>query len=171
MPISAHLKAVRDKLGHDLIATTAAVACIFDPGGRLLVGKEMPSGLWTLPGGAVDPNELPSDAAVRECFEETGLLVQPRRLVGVFGGPEFLVEYSNGDVTYYTAIAFEAAIVGGALKPDGDEIETLRFINRSEWERERLSLTPSSRIISQHAFAGNGGCYFKPASWRPYAGT
>ena len=144
MPISAHLKAVRDKLGHDLLATTAASVSAFDDRGRLLLGKDAQTGLWMLPGGAVDPNELPSDAAVRECFEETGLLVVPRRLIGVFGGPEFLIKYLNGDATYYTVIAFEASIVGGALRPDGDEIATLRFVDRTECEQ--LSLTPSSRL-------------------------
>jgi ADP-ribose pyrophosphatase YjhB (NUDIX family) len=94
----------------------------------------MPKPTCALPGGAIDPNEPPADAGVRECFEETGLLVRPDRLIGVFGGPEFLIRYPNGDLTYYTAIAFEAAIIGGALKADGDEIATLRFIDKAEWE-------------------------------------
>jgi 8-oxo-dGTP pyrophosphatase MutT (NUDIX family) len=51
------------------------------------------TGGWTLPGGAIDPNVHPADAAVRECLEETGLLVKPERLIGAFGGPEFLVRY------------------------------------------------------------------------------
>lgn len=29
-------------------------------------------GIWTLPGGGVDPGESPSDAVLREVFEETG---------------------------------------------------------------------------------------------------
>ena len=32
-------------------------------------------GKWLPPGGKVDPNELPDDAAIRECFEETGIKV------------------------------------------------------------------------------------------------
>ena len=33
-------------------------------------------GLWVPPGGHVDPNELPDDAARREVFEETGVQIQ-----------------------------------------------------------------------------------------------
>jgi 8-oxo-dGTP pyrophosphatase MutT (NUDIX family) len=165
MPISPYLEVLREKVGHDLLATTAASISLFDDSGRILLGKDAETGLWTLPGGAVDPNELPADAAVRECFEETGLLVRPHRLIGVFGGPEFLIKYPNGDLVYYTVVAFEVSQIGGALKADGKEIEALRFVDRQEWKT--LSISPSSRLISNHAFQRNAQSHFAPASWQP----
>lgn len=165
MPISTHMKAVRDKIGHDLLATTAVSISIFDDQNRLLLGLDAETGLWTLPGGAIDPEEHPADAAVRECFEETGLLARPDRLIGVFGGPEFLIRYPNGDLTYYTVIAFEASIIGGALMPDGDEIATLRFVDPIEWQT--LSVSPSSRIISRQAYARENAPFFARPAWRP----
>jgi ADP-ribose pyrophosphatase YjhB (NUDIX family) len=165
MPISDHLKAVRSKIGHDLLATTAVSISIFDDDGRILLGRDAETNLWTLPGGAIDPNEHPADAASRECFEETGLIVRPQRLLGVFGGPEFLIRYPNGDLTYYTVIAFEAVIVGGALVPDGEEIASLRFADRAEWEQ--LPVSPSSRIISHQAFEHQAAPYFAAAGWQP----
>ncbi len=165
MSISAHLKAVRDKVGHDLLTLTAASISVFDKSGRLLLGEDAETGLWTLPGGAIDPNEHPADAAVRECFEETGLLVKPERIVGVFGGPEFLIHYPNGDVTFYTTVAFEGSIVGGSLKADGVEISHLRYFTQAECDA--LALSPSSRVISRQAFSKNQLPYFAPARWRP----
>jgi ADP-ribose pyrophosphatase YjhB (NUDIX family) len=85
---------------------TAVSISIFAAGGRLLLGKDAEMDCWSLPGGAVDANKQPADAAVRECFEETRLLVKLDALIGIFGGPEFLVHYPNGDVTYYTTAAF-----------------------------------------------------------------
>ena len=70
MPISDHLRAVRSKVGHDLLATTAVSISLFDDQGRILLGRDAETGHWTLPGGAIDPNEHPADAATRECFEE-----------------------------------------------------------------------------------------------------
>jgi len=165
MPISSHLKAVRDKVGHDLLTLTAAAISVFDGDDRLLLGQDAETGLWTLPGGAVDPNEHPADAAVRECFEETGLLVRPHRVVGVFGGPEFLIHYPNGDVTYYTTVAFEAAIVGGSLAADGVEMTRLRYFTPAECNA--MALTPSSRLIARRAFARDQLPYFAPATWLP----
>jgi 8-oxo-dGTP pyrophosphatase MutT (NUDIX family) len=154
MPISSYLKAIRERVGHDLLATTAASVSLFDDKGRIHLGKDAETGLWTLPGGAVDPCQLPSDAAVRECFEETGLLVRPHRLIGVFGGPEFLIKYPNGDLTYYTVVAFEASIVGGTLEPDGKEISELCFFDREEWETLAASVPSGTRLEFGMAYPG-----------------
>jgi 8-oxo-dGTP pyrophosphatase MutT (NUDIX family) len=164
MPLSSYLKAVRAKVGHDLLTMAAASISIFDSSGRLLLGEDAETGLWTLPGGAIDPNEHPADAAVRECFEEPGL-VKPERIVGVFGGPEFLIRYPNGDVTYYTTVAFEASIVDGSLKADGHEIAQLRYFTQTECSA--LTLSPSSRVRSQHGFSEDRLPYFAPARWLP----
>jgi 8-oxo-dGTP pyrophosphatase MutT (NUDIX family) len=129
------------------------------------LGEDTGTGGWTLPGGAIDPNENPADAAIRECFEETGLLVKPERLIGVFGGPEFLVRYPNGDLTYYTTIAFEASVIGGALKADGEEIARLRYVTQTECEA--LVLNPSSQIISRQSFKRDPRSYFAPVQWHP----
>lgn len=163
MPISSYLKTIRAKVGHDLIALTAASAAVFDKHGCILLGKDVERGFWAMPGGAIDPNELPADAAVRECFEETGLLVRPEGVIGVFGGPEFLVHYPNGDVAYYTTIAFSVTIVGGSHIPRDGEMSELRYFAASECEA--LVMSPSSRLIARQAFAKLDHPYFQPAKW------
>jgi len=50
---------------------------------RYLVGRRPPNvplgGLWEFPGGKIQSNETPAEAAARECFEETGVAVQVGR--------------------------------------------------------------------------------------------
>jgi 8-oxo-dGTP pyrophosphatase MutT (NUDIX family) len=165
MPMSNHLAAVRAKVGHDVLTLAGAAVAIFYNHERLLLVQDTETGLWELPGGAVDPDELPSDAAVRECWEETGLLVQTTRLIGVFGGPEFRIKYPNGDITCYTTITFEVRIVGGAHRPDGAETASLRYFTKAECDHP--SVTPSSRIMASRAFLADEFPHFAPATWSP----
>ncbi len=43
--------------------------------GRVLLHHHRKLGMWLPPGGHIEPNELPDDAAVREVAEETGVRV------------------------------------------------------------------------------------------------
>lgn len=47
---------------------------------EVLIGKRKEDGIWTTPAGGANPGESPEDCAVRECFEEAGLLVDKDRL-------------------------------------------------------------------------------------------
>ncbi|KTD74973.1 NUDIX hydrolase [Legionella waltersii] len=51
---------------------------------KLLLVRERSDNLWTLPGGWVDVNESPSEAVVRELFEETGFNVEVNRLLALW---------------------------------------------------------------------------------------
>lgn len=44
---------------------------------------------WDIPGGRVEENELPRDAAVRECFEETGILIAKENLTIIHEDSQF----------------------------------------------------------------------------------
>lgn len=50
----------------------------------ILLVKEKRDGLWTIPGGWIDINESPADAAVREVYEETGYRTRAVKLVAVY---------------------------------------------------------------------------------------
>lgn len=44
---------------------------------------------WDIPGGRVEENELPRDAAVRECFEETGISIEKENLTIIHEDSQF----------------------------------------------------------------------------------
>jgi 8-oxo-dGTP diphosphatase len=64
----------------------AISAAIIVQDGRLLllVRRRVAEGSlsWQFPAGAIEPDESAEDAAVRETFEETGLVVAARRVLG-----------------------------------------------------------------------------------------
>ena len=59
-------------------------AVVFNGQGHLLMVREKADGKWSLPGGWADVGFSPSEIAVKEVHEETGLIVQPERLIAVF---------------------------------------------------------------------------------------
>src|SRR5689334_24875449 len=60
-------------------------AVVLDDAGRLLLvrrGREPSRGLWSVPGGRVEPGETGPDAVRREVLEETGLEITVGEPVG-----------------------------------------------------------------------------------------
>ena len=84
----------------------------------MLLVRHVEGDLWTTPGGMIEPEETPANAAVREAWEETGLVVELVRIVGVFGGERCTSTYANGDRIAWVSTVFEARVIGGTLRPD-----------------------------------------------------
>ena len=165
MPMSEYLRRLRERVGSDLLVLPAVAVMVLDERQRLLLVKDAGLRLWATPGGAVDPDEAPADAAVRETWEETGLLVEPRRVLGVYGGPEFRLTYANGDVVSYAVIAFAARSVGGSMRPDGVETTALGWFSAAE--AAALEMGPWTRAMIRDAFARPARARFAPPAWRP----
>ncbi len=93
-----------------------AAAVLVEQDGRVLLvrrANEPYRGLWTLPAGFVNGGEDPARAAARECFEETGLIVEVKRVLDVIGG----LEHDRGADFL---IVYEAEIISGILVPADD---------------------------------------------------
>jgi 8-oxo-dGTP diphosphatase len=85
--------------------TIGAFAIIFDDYGRVLLCHRRDMDAWNLPGGGLEPGELPNECVVREVREETGLEVRVDRLVGVYAKP------GRNELVF----AFVCQVVGGTL--------------------------------------------------------
>jgi ADP-ribose pyrophosphatase YjhB (NUDIX family) len=127
MAVSDYVRRLRERIGTELLLLPSVSVLLQDTEGRLLLVRHADSGLWGLIGGAVEVDERPAEAAVRETEEETGLLVELTRLVTVLGGPRFRVSYANGDEAAYVTIVYEARVAGGVERIDGDEIAELEW--------------------------------------------
>jgi ADP-ribose pyrophosphatase YjhB (NUDIX family) len=128
MAISPHVRRLRAALGSELLVLPSVTGMIFDTHDRVLLVRQTEGGVWSAPGGAVDPEETPADAVVREVWEETGLFVRPVRILGVYGGAPCLVMYPNGDRTVYVMTVFECQVRGGELRGTSDETTAAAFV-------------------------------------------
>jgi 8-oxo-dGTP diphosphatase len=103
--------------------TQIAVAVVLD-GDRVLIGQRPVgvalAGLWEFPGGKIEPGETPTEAAERECLEETGLVVTAHATLD-----ETRHTYDHGTVhVHFVACKVSARAV---------EIESaFRWVNRRE---------------------------------------
>lgn len=165
MPISNYLRNLRRHVGSELLLMPAETAIIFDEQERVLLARHADTGRWVAPGGSIEPNERPADAVVRETLEETGLLVEETRLLGVFGGPEFEVVYANGDRVTYAMTVFECKVLSGTLAPDKAETLELQYIGATEFDR--LNLAPWAKVVLLEICGRRGQPYFAPATWHP----
>ena len=92
-----------------------AAAIVVEVDGGVVLGRraiEPGYGLWCLPGGFVNDDEDPADAAVRECREEIGAAVDVIELIGVYHVPKTTAASIVG-VAYRGRLAEGATIVPG----------------------------------------------------------
>ena len=161
MPISEYLRNLRSKIGHDPVLIPGVTAVVFNDAGQVLLQRSREDGRWYVPGGAMDPDEHPAEAGVRAVQEESGLHVEPRRLIGVYA--EEPVKYANGDVVHYVSTAFACGVVGGILGVGDDESLELRFFAPDALPE----LLPMHRARVDHALAGEGGAnFFWTGTWQ-----
>lgn len=167
MGMSEYMKDLRGKVGHTLLQMPSVTIINFDEAGRALLLKHRDTELWVAPGGAVEPGETPGDSALREMWEETGLVVELIGILGVYGGPEFVVDYSNGDKTSYVMTVFESRIVGGNLYPRDDESTDFGYFTLDAIKA--LETQPWVSVVLPDAYErqGQGKGLLQVASWKP----
>lgn len=165
MPISDYLRDIRAKVGPVLLVVPSAACLIRDSAGRLLLVRHSEGGVWVIPGGGVDPLELPADAAAREAWEETHLRVEPVRVWGVYGGPATQVRYANGDEVSYVMTVFECRILGGELAPDGEETLEAGFFTTEEIAA--MKVPDWVRLVLADGLREPGRAVFQRGGWAP----
>jgi ADP-ribose pyrophosphatase YjhB (NUDIX family) len=111
-----------------MVIRPGVAAVIFD-GDRVLLQRRDDTLRWGLPGGGVEPGESVTRAIVREVREETGLDVEPLRLIGVYSDPihHQVMTYPDGNVIHYVSTVFECGVRGGTLTCSEESLELAWF--------------------------------------------
>jgi 8-oxo-dGTP diphosphatase len=135
-----------------------AGAIVLDGAGRLLLvrrGRAPGQGLWSVPGGRVEPGETAAAAAVREVREETGLDVLAGAVVGRVERPA-----PGGDTYLIEDLA--CRVVGGRLRP-GDDADDVRWVGAEDLARLPLTDGLIDALTAWGVLAPTGQT--EPNSW------
>src|SRR5205809_461558 len=73
---SAYFTQWQKTMGGRLLLVPGVHAIVRNTNGEILITRRSDDGQWDLPGGAVDPGEVPAESVRREVKEETGLEVR-----------------------------------------------------------------------------------------------
>ena len=153
-----YVRAMRARIGHDLLLLPGVSAVVRDEDGRVLLVQRTDNGRWSVPAGFVEPGEQPAEAAAREAYEETGVEVEVVAVGGVATHP---VEYPNGDRCEYLNVWFRCRPIGGTPRADNDESLAAAWFapddlpDLDDWSRLRLTTTEDPIAPAWHVPPGD----------------
>jgi 8-oxo-dGTP pyrophosphatase MutT (NUDIX family) len=142
--LSREVGSITPKVGAD--------AAIFNADGEILLQERSDGTGWCLPCGWVEANERPVDTAVRETWEETGLEVVPKELVGVFTRKASV----NNGAHAMVAIVHLCEVAGGELTLSHEGLDLKYWAidsvphwhpNHDKYAREAFKMWRSKRLL------------------------
>jgi 8-oxo-dGTP pyrophosphatase MutT (NUDIX family) len=143
----------------------AVAAIVGNDAGELLLTQRADSGVWLYPVGSADPGYSPSEIALKEVYEETGIEVEPMSLISVLDG----LRLGFAHFPLYTML-FHCRVLGGELRGHPLETRAVGF-----FARDRLPFPVAGiQRWGDLAFAAIDGeqrvCDFDPPRMPPWRG-
>lgn len=103
--------------------------------------------VWTIPWGVLEPEESPSEAALRETLEEAGISAQ---IVGLIAAQTLPPPWHGA-----LALVFLCTHVSGSPRPDGIETSEALYLSAEELGRADREFEPWSLWLVQRFLAGH----------------
>ena len=123
------------------------VRCLVRRKGEILLIKERADGLWALPGGWADIGFTPSEVAVKEVREETGLDVEVENLLAVLDNRH----HGHPPSPFHIyKLFFSCRVTGGDISKKGHEALEVRYFPADRLpplSEERNTASQIARLI------------------------
>jgi ADP-ribose pyrophosphatase YjhB (NUDIX family) len=112
---------------------------LIDGDKKVLLQLRTDSNSWGIPGGCLNIGESLEEAAKREVYEETGLIVDYLQLFNVYSGDEQHWIYPDGNEVYIINTVFISNSFHGILKADEVESKEVKFFDINNLPTEIIS--------------------------------
>ena len=133
-----------DRISHIPFIQTGAAIIIRNENGEILLQERTDRNKWGLPGGCQDLGENLRDTAVREAYEETGIKLDPEKiiLIDTLSGESRKNSYPNGDIVYNNTSLYLAEVnIDDASSLKGDsETKRLKFFKADEIPENQMDV-------------------------------
>ena len=130
---------------------------VFNESGQLLMVKEVMDGKWAVPGGWVDVFDTPSEAAISEVLQESGLVIKPKRLLAVMQRERYK-DYPT--LVSETVHYFLADVISGEVRTS-HETSKVCWINPDELPELSKKSTKSEINIAIDVAMNHKDTYFE----------
>jgi 8-oxo-dGTP pyrophosphatase MutT (NUDIX family) len=129
--MSNYIKDIRAIVGNTPIrSVSTGIIVLYD--NQILLQHRSDTNDYGTPGGNVELDEKIMDAAKRELFEETGIVVHELSLFGIYSGESQVTIYPNGDITYYVVIVFYVKLSEKPILIKDEESHGLAFYPKDQ---------------------------------------
>jgi len=123
----SYLGQLRALVGDRVLLFVGARGVVRDDAGRILMICRADNGAWAIPGGAMELGESIADCAIRETYEETGVLASEATPYAMYTGPEYTFTDMYGNTYQALVLAFLLTGCTGEIAPDPSEASDAGF--------------------------------------------
>jgi 8-oxo-dGTP pyrophosphatase MutT (NUDIX family) len=124
-----------------------------DDHGRLLLQRRRDTGQWAIPMGKMELGETPSQCAIRETLEETGVLTEVTGILGVYSDPGHIVAYSDGEIRQEYEVILLGRPVSGTPAANEEASDAAWF---APGDLDALEIHPTQWRQLHHYLTGSG---------------
>lgn len=131
-----YIMKLRKKVGSRPIIMTGSCILIINDKGEILLQHRTDNDKWGFIGGSLELEETFEEAAKREAFEESGIIIEKMELFNIYSGKEMYNKYPNGDEVYNSTVMFKVLKYSGVMKADRVESKELKFFSLDKLPKE-----------------------------------
>ncbi|WDV08679.1 NUDIX hydrolase [Lysinibacillus irui] len=139
---------LRREVGTKPLIMVGASVLIFNENIELLLQHRKDNACWGLIGGSMELGETLEEVAIREMYEESGLIPTDLELLNVFSGQEFYYQYPHGDEVFNVIAAYECRSFSGELKYDEEEAIAIAFFPLDQLPKKMSP--PDQQVINDY---------------------